>query len=127
MNGISMDWFYNTRDVEENLFDKIVASLFDNGKITKSSYNIFRVKDSPSDTELFWYDALNVEDDIDWGIIHDNNFNCCIETQLRAFYLKIFHKAICTNKFLPKIGRSDSPFCYFCKKVDETLVHMFCE
>ena len=34
MNGISMDWFYNTRDVEENLLDKIVASLFDNGKIT---------------------------------------------------------------------------------------------
>ena len=127
MNGISMDWFYNTRDVEENLFDKIVASLFDNGKITKYSYNILRVKDSPSDTELFWYDALNVEDDVDWGIIHDNNFNCCIETQLRAFYFKIFHKAICTNKFLAKIGRSDSPFCHFCKKVDETLLHMFCE
>ena len=33
MNGISMDWFYDTRDVEENLFDKIVASLFENGKI----------------------------------------------------------------------------------------------
>ena len=28
MNGISMDCFYNTRDVEENLFDKIVARLF---------------------------------------------------------------------------------------------------
>ena len=104
MNGISMDWFYNTRDVEENLFDN-------NGKITKSSYNIFRVKDSPSDTELFWYDALNVEDDVDWGIIHDNNFNCCIQD-----YFKIFHKAICTNKFLAKIGGSGSPFCHFCKK-----------
>ena len=30
MNDISMDWFYDTRDVEENLFDKIVASLFEN-------------------------------------------------------------------------------------------------
>ena len=27
--GISMDWFYDTRDVEENLFDKIVARLFE--------------------------------------------------------------------------------------------------
>ena len=106
--------FYNTMDVEENLFDKIVASLFDNGKITKSSYNIFRVKDSPSDTELFLYDALNVEDDVDWGIIHENNFNCCIETQ---FYFKIFHKAICTNKFLAKIGRSDSLFVILVKKL----------
>ena len=68
-------WFYNTRDVEENLFSTIVASLFENGKITKSSY-IFRAKDSRGDTEMFWYDALNVDDDVDWGIIHENNFNC---------------------------------------------------
>ena len=27
MNGISVDWFYYTRDVEENLFDKIVKLL----------------------------------------------------------------------------------------------------
>ena len=127
MNGISMDWFYDTRDVEENLFDKIVASLFENGKITRFSNSIFRVKDSPSDTEKFWCDALNVDDDVDWSIIYENNFNCSIETKLRAFYFKIFHKAICTNKFLNKIGRSDSPLCHFCKKVDETQVHMFCE
>ena len=85
------------------------------------------MKDIPIDTEIFWHDALNVEGDVDWGIMHDNNFKCSIETQLRAFYFKIFHKAICTNKFLAKIGRRDSPFCYFCEKVDETLVHMFCE
>ena len=65
MNGISMDWFYDTRDVEENLFDKIVASLFENGKITRFSYNILRVKDSLSDTEKFWCDALNVDDYVD--------------------------------------------------------------
>ena len=97
MNGISMDWFYDTRDVEENLFDKIVASLFENGKITRFSYNILRVKDSLSDTEKFWCDALNVDDDVDWSIIYENNFNCSIETQLRCkipgnFWSgKIFH------------------------------------
>ena len=104
MNGISMDWFYDTRDVDENLFDKIVAILFENGKITRFSYNIFRVKDSPSDTEKFWCDALNVDDDVDRSIINENNFNCSIETQLRAFYFKIFHKAICTNKFQIKLA-----------------------
>ena len=62
---------------------------------------------------MFWYDALNVDDDVDWGIIHENHFNCSIETQLRAFCFKIFHKAICTNKFLAKIGRSDSVFFFF--------------
>ena len=78
---------------------------------------------------MFWYDALNVDDDVDWGFIHENSFNCSIKTQLSAFYFKIFHKAICTNKFLAKIGRSDSPFCIFCKKklMRACLVHMFCE
>ena len=86
-----------------------------------------KAKYSPVNTELFWIDALNLEDDIEWNKIHDNNFTCSIETQMRAFYFKVFHRAICTNKFLHKIGRSDSPFCCFCKKIDETLVHLFCE
>lgn len=126
LNGISIDWFYNPLDVQENIFDKIVASLFDNGKITKYSYNIMKVQDSPIDAEIFWFRTLNMEDDIDWGIVHKNNFMCSIETQLRAFYFKVFHKTICTNKFLNKIGRYDSPLCFFCNKVDETLDHLFC-
>ena len=68
-----------------------------------------------------------MEDDVDWSIIHNNNFTCTIETQLRAFYFKIFHKAICTNKFLHKIGRADSPLCFFCKTYDESFVHLFCD
>ena len=52
---------------------------------------------------------------------------CTIETQLRSFYFKMFHRAICTNQFLHKIGRTDSPNCYFCKKFPETLFHLFCE
>jgi hypothetical protein len=127
MNGILIEWFYNPRNVQENIFERIVASLFENGKITKYSYNIMKVQESPVKTESFWLEALNREDDIDWSIIHNNNFTCSIETQLRAFYFKVFHKAICTNKFLNKIGRTDSPFCYFCNKSDETLVHLFCE
>lgn len=127
MNGILMEWFDNPSDIQENLFDKIVASLFDNGKITRLSYNILRVKDSPMDTELFWYDVLNTDGDMDWSIVHENNFSCSIETQLRAFYFKIFYKGICTKKFLARIGRSDSPACHFCNKVYETLVHLFCE
>ena len=68
-----------------------------------------------------------MEEDKDWGIIHTNNFSCSIETQMRSFYVKIFHTTICTNKFLHKICRNDSPLCYFCKDNDETLIHLFCE
>ena len=127
MNGILIDWFYNTRNIQENVHDNIVASLFENNKVTKYSYSIFKVQESPTNTENYWLDVLDIEEDIDWSVVHDNNFTCSIETQLRAFYFKIFHRAICTNKFLNKIGRKDSPFCYFCKNSDETLVHLFCE
>ena len=118
MNGLLIDWFYCSKNVQDNIFDKIVSSLFGNGKITKHSYSILKEKHSPFDTETFWIDTLDMEGDTDWGIIHENNFNCSIETQLslRSFYFKIFHKAICTNKFLHKIGRNDSPLCHFCKK-----------
>ena len=31
MNGLLLDWFYNPKNVQESIFDKIVLSLFDNG------------------------------------------------------------------------------------------------
>ena len=130
MNGLLLDWFYNPKNVQESIFEKIVLSLFDNGKISKYSYIILKKKVSPLDTELFWFDTLDMvgdPEDIDWSQTHENNFSCSIETQLRSFYFKIFHKAICTNRFLHRIGRNDSPFCQFCEKIDETLIHLFCE
>ena len=50
-----------------------------------------------------------------------------IDTQLRSFYFKLFHRAICTNQFLHKIGRFNSPNCSFCKIFPETLLHLFCQ
>jgi len=128
VKGISLDWFYNPPEVLDNIFDKIVQSLFDHAKITRPSYYIFKVEENPEKAELYWTEVLDIEnaDDIDWQSIHDNNFKCTIETQIRSFYFKIFHRAICTNKFLHKIGRTDTPLCYFCKKSDESFIHLFC-
>ena len=68
-------------------------------------------------TENFWIEALDVDvDDIDRASVHDSNLNSTIETQIRAFYFKIFQRAICTNQFLHKIGRTDYPLSYFCQK-----------
>ena len=115
MNGILIDWFYNTRNIQENVYDNIVASLFENSKVTKYSYSISKVQESPTNTENYWLDVLNIEEDIDWGVVHDNNFTCSIETQLRAFYFKIYNRAICTNKFLNKIGERIPHFVIFVK------------
>ena len=128
MNGILIDWFYNPPQVQVTIFDRIVEFLFDSVKITKSSYIIFRSQENPVNAGNFWIEALDVDvDDIDWASIHDSNFNSTIETQMRAFYFKIFHRAICTNQFLHKIGKTDSPLCYFCQKSTESYIHMFCE
>ena len=52
MNGSLIDWFYNTRNIQEYVHDNIVASLFENSKVTKYSYNIFKVQESPTNTEM---------------------------------------------------------------------------
>ena len=83
----------------------------------------------------FWENILDVHvdalgdgsEEIDWEEIHFRNFKCTIETKLRSFYFKVFHKAIAFNEFLFKINRKDSPLCDFCNKFPETIVHVFCE
>ncbi len=126
MNGIYLDWFQNPKKINENVFDKISASLVGEKKVPKHFYFILR-NTACVDMENKWSDDLNVLDEVDWSGIHNVNFNCSIETKLRSFYFKFFHRAICTNKFLHKIGRADSPNCYFCKKFPETLFHLFCQ
>ena len=67
-------------------------------------------------------------DNEDWEEIHLRNFKCAIESRLRSFYFKIFHRAtIAFRDFLFKIKRIDSPGCCFCQKVPETIIHIFCE
>ena len=55
------------------------------------------------------------------------NLFCTIDTKLRSFYFKIFHRAIALNHFLFKIKMKDSPNCTLCDKKEETMVHLFCD
>ena len=43
--------------------------------------------------------ADNEVDDTDWDEIHVHNFKCSIDTCLRSFYIKFFHKAIALTIF----------------------------
>ena len=126
MNGIYLDWFQNSKNIQENVFDKICSSLVSEKKVPKHVYFILRNQASV-EVENKWIDCLDVVDEVEWNYIHNANFKCTIETQMRSFYFKLFHKAICTNQFLHRIGRSDSPNCYFCNNLPETFLHLFCE
>ena len=121
MNGILIDWFYNPPQVQGTIFDRIVESLFESVKITKSSYIIFRSQENPVNAENFWIEALDINvDDIDWAFVHDNNFSSTIETQIRAFYFKIFHRTICTNQFFMNLVEL-IPVCVISVKIQLNL------
>ena len=79
----------------------------------------------PERSYVYWNSNINATHDIDWGKIHEENFNCTIDTRLRSFFLKVFHKAIAFNALLYKIKRKDSPNCAFCEKLPKTLIHTF--
>ena len=66
-------------------------------------------------------------DDTDWVEIHIRNFRCSIDTRLRSFCFKFFHKAIAFYDFLFKINRKNSPNSDFCDKYPESVTHIFCD
>lgn len=109
MNGIDLDWFQNPMNIQDNVFDTICASLLKEKRVPRHVYSILR-DCAVVEAENKWTDRLDVLEDIEWN-----------------FYFKVFHTAVCTNKFLHKIGRTESPNCYFCNELPETIVHLFCE
>ena len=58
----------------------------------------------------------------DWDEIHVRNLKCSIDTRLRCFCFKIFHKAIAFNDCLFEIDRKNSPNC---DKFPDSIIHIF--
>jgi len=111
-------------------FDIFSNNLIMAHKVPRYSYSILIDKSPPAKSQLFWKDLFKNyidAEDLDWETIHIRNFKCTIETQLRSFYFKLFHRAIAFNNFLFKIGRKESPLCSLCNESPETFVHIFCE
>jgi len=127
MKGIDLDWFYNNNIIHDDIFDHIVNYLLDTRKVPRHAYSILRDVSSTEKSGNKWIENLDIMEEFEWDQIHNNNFTCTIETQLRAFYFKIFHRAVCTNQFLHKIGRAVSPNCHFCDESPESLLHLLCD
>ena len=102
-------------------------------KFPKYAYSVLSDTCIPEKQINFWSELLDDSgsgpdfDLEDWETIHLNNFKCTIDTRLRSFYFKLFHRAIAFNNFLFKINRKDSPNCSFCDKFPEASVHIFCD
>ena len=119
-------------DQDFDTFDIFSNNLILAPKVPRYTYHILKKKVPPEKYQNYWENIFadsgdNDDPDVEWDEIHERNFKCTIETQLRAFYVKLFYKAIAFNSFLFKIGRKDSPLCIFCSNSPETVLHVFCE
>ena len=136
MKNIPELWFDNpTSEISHTIvFDRIVENLLDKNKVPKYTYSVMNQKCIPEKQMKFWSElfddsisGMDLNSWEDWETIHLNNFKCSIDTRLRYFYFKIFHRAIAFNNFLFKIKRKDSPNCHLCDKFPETITHIFCD
>ena len=96
-------------------------------KVPKNAYNVLLDLHVPDKRYAYWSDNLPVPVTINWEKIHKTIFFSTIDTKLRSFYFKIFHRAIALNDFLFKIKRKESHNCTLCNKKEETMVHLFCD
>ena len=92
MNGISLDWFLNPKNIQKNVFETVSATLLDVDKVPRYAYSILK-DPTPVEVENKWVDCLLVLEEIDWNDVHSSNFTCTIETQLRSFYFKFFSQS----------------------------------
>ena len=127
MRNVPEEWLENPNAQNNEVFDTLIAKLMSIKKIPSYAYKVLCNQCPPQNRYDYWHDKLTVPQDTNWDKIHINNFRCTIDTRLRSFYFKVFHKAIALNAFLYKIKRKDSPNCSFCDKFEETTVHLFCE
>ena len=111
-------------------YDLALQKLLQAKKVPKFAYPILKSVEVPGKKIEFWNKLFEANTDTDeWSRIHTCNFKCTMETQLKSFYFKFFHKAIATNDFLSKIGRSDTSLCSLCNKDEDSIQHflIFCE
>jgi hypothetical protein len=109
-------------------FDAFSNNILLAPKVPRYCYHMLVDKTPPVKAQLFWEDLLNSDEEalnLEWEDVHSRNFSCTIETQLRAFYFKVFYRAIAFNNCLHKIGRKDSPLCSLCNRYPETTLHVF--
>ena len=128
MKCIPPEWLVTSEYTHDVVFDRLIENIRKANKITKYAYDIMMEECTPENRVASWNNSFNLNYDYDrWNKIHLVNFRCSIFTRLRAFYFKLFYRAIALNKFLHKIKKKDSPLCSLCNNEPETYLHIFVE
>ena len=86
MNGIYLDWFQNPKNIHDNVFNKISASLVGEKRVPKHFYSILRNR-AHVDVEIKWTDCLDVFDELDWNDTVFTEPTSIVPLKLIAFFL----------------------------------------
>ena len=79
---------------------------------------------TPPTTKLK-FDAIFVNDTLNWKKIYSLPYRVALDTKTREFQYKLLNRCLLTNTFLCKIGIIASPACSLCSESDESLENLF--
>ena len=94
--------------------------------INKHVYNTLTHNDEIPSSRVKWNSLYN-NVNIDWKQVHGNVFKCTKDTYTQWFQTRIIHRIIPTNSLLFKMKLIDTNSCTFCKRYEETILHLFHE
>ena len=129
MHSIPRKW---KRDLNERLdkqcvYQEVIDSLLKMRKVCKESYSYMLSKDCKHRShESKWCQVLQTHTrSFPWHEYYSCNFQCTVDSKMRAFQYKILLRIIPTNKYLKMCKITDNESCYFCNNDIESIEHLF--
>ena len=95
-------------------------------KGSKNMYNLLN-KTNVEPTGKHKWNRIFFLQDLEWKQIYRLPFYCTQNSKLQWFQYRLNHHIVVTNKFLFKIGKSDSQMCTFCDTSEESILHLLWE
>ena len=90
-------------------------------------YNILVYISPHKPISQIYFENLFREPDLNWKEIYVLPSKVSLDFYVRSFQCKVLNNVLYLNKKLFIYGKSSSPLCSFCKKVDETIFYLFNE
>ena len=87
-------------------------------------YDVFNTSYATPIGKTKWNNTLNLND-IQWKRIFTMPFRSKKDSKLQWLQFRVNHHIVVTNKFLFKIGKTESQLCAFCQTEIASIYHLF--